>query len=251
MVFSIPKENPLRRAAEYALDWILPPQSLLSIDPDSDGTPLWHEVKFIDEPCCEACGFPFEYSAQAEVLCLRCSAFRPAYNRARSAFVYDDASRDLVLGFKHGGRTDGVALFTAQMSRAGRKLLNETDIIIPVPLHNSRLRRRKYNQAAILARRLAKSQGLQLDTDSLLRRRKTDSQGGKSASGRRRNVQGAFTVPDNRREQIDGKTILLIDDVMTTGATLNACAKTLKRAGAAQVEALCLARVVRAANLPT
>lgn len=251
MVFSISKENPLRIIASRALDIVLPPQSLLSTDPEDDTAPLWQAVKFIDEPCCEACGFPFEYTALADSLCLRCAAFRPAFDRARSAMAYDEASRELILGFKHGGRTDGLGLFTSQLSRAGRKLIADADIIIPVPLHASRLRRRRYNQAAILARRLAKTHNKAFDADSLLRKRKTDSQGGKSASGRRSNVKGAFHIPEAQRASLQDKAILVIDDVMTTGATLDACAKTLKRAGAVKVDALCLARVVRAANIPT
>ncbi|WP_409432869.1 ComF family protein [Litorimonas sp. RW-G-Af-16] len=255
MVFPRAKENPLIKAASRglsrALDTVLPAQTLLSLDPEDETAPLWQAVKFLDEPCCDACGFPFDYAAQAMSLCLRCAAYPPTYDRARSAMAYDDASRQLILSFKHGGRTNGLGLFTTQMSRAGRTLLAEADIIVPVPLHTTRLRRRRYNQSAILGRSLAQMRGLTFDPDSLLRKRATDTQGGKSAMGRRRNVKGAFHVPDARRNYIASKRIVLIDDVMTTGATLEACAKTLKRAGAAHVDGLCLARVVRAANLPT
>lgn len=248
---SIKLKGRIGRSASRAVDLILPPQDLMSLEQDKETKSLWQDIRFLDEPCCEACGFPFDYAALAMSLCLRCTNFRPAYHRARAAMVYDDASRDLILSFKHGGRTDGLRLFTAQMARAGRKLLEDADIIIPVPLHPTRLRKRRYNQATILGRALSKYSAIPFEADSLFRARRTDSQGGKSAAGRRRNVRGAFDVPERRRAHIQDKRILLIDDVMTTGATLEACAKALLRAGALQVDALCLARVVRAAKLPT
>lgn len=232
------------------IDFILPPQNLLAYDEASQSGPHWQDIKFLDEPCCYACGFPFDYEAQTESLCAHCLASPPQYDRARAAFVYDDISRAFVLNFKHGGRTDKVEIFAAQMQRAGRRLLNDANVIMPVPLHRSRLRQRRYNQAAILARRISQGTNIAFDPDSLLRKSPTPSQGGKSAAARRQNVKGAFTVAEKRREKIRHQNIILVDDVMTTGATLNACAKVLKRAGAARVDAICLARVVHPLNLP-
>jgi len=170
---------------------------------------------------------------------------------ARAGFEYDDVSRGLVLGFKHGGRTEGLHMFASHMRRAGRKCLDAADYIVPVPLHVSRRIKRRYNQSALLARALARISNPTFDPDVLMRHRATLSQGGRSASGRRRNVQGAFKVRDAAIDRVKGANIVLIDDVMTTGATLESCARTLKRAGAEKVSALTLARVVKAAPLPT
>ena len=211
---------------------------------------LWQQLKFIDEPCCKACGFPFEFepvglNKTVDALCLRCHAHAPAFDRARAAITYDETSRKLILDFKHGGRTDGLKFFTAQMHRAGKDILMDADMLIPVPLHKSRLRQRRFNQAALLARGISQLSGIPYNTEILMRKKNTPSQGGQTFLGRRRNVSGAFTMRQKLSTKITGKRIVLIDDVYTTGSTLSACARTLKRAGAAQVDALTLMRVVR------
>lgn len=246
----------LRYIGLRAVNTILPPQPPFRPQRGAIGTLAaenWADVRFLDEPCCHFCGFPFDFNAPALTgqtpSCGRCAAKTPAYDRARAAFAYDDASRSLVLRFKHGGETEGVAMFARQMQRAGRRLLSGADILMPVPLHRRRLLKRRFNQSALLARAISKQSGLKLDTDSLLRSRHTPSQGGQSFIGRKRNVSGAFTVTSGA--DIKGRHIILIDDVMTTGATLEACARTLKRAGAVQVDAIVLARVVKAASVPT
>ena len=243
----------IKETVMRAIDIVLPPQSLMTGSLETGGIEgdIWAKVKFLDEPCCECCGFPFEFDEGIDALCGRCSVKRPAYDLARAGFEYDDVSRSLVLGFKHGGRTEGLHMFAGHMRRAGRKCLENADFLVPVPLHVSRRVKRRYNQSALLARALAKICEPTFDPDILVRHRATATQGGRSAAGRRRNVQGAFKVRDAALERIKGAKIVLIDDVMTTGATLESCARTLKRAGAAQVSALTLARVVKAASLPT
>lgn len=237
-------------AINRILDAVLPPHSLITGEvlshrgADAD-TELWKNLKFVDEPCCCACGFPFEFDQGDKALCTRCHAYTPAFDRVRSAIVYDDLSRKLVLDFKHGGRTDGLKFFAAQIQRAGAEILREADMLIPVPLHTSRLRQRKFNQAALLARALSGLSDIPYKTETLMRRTNTPSQAGQSFLGRRRNVSGAFAVRSKNKNVIQAKRVVLIDDVYTTGATLTACAKTLKRAGAAQVDALTLLRVVR------
>lgn len=251
MVFSISKENPLRRHVTHIVDTVLPPQSLVTgdlRDAGEDGD-IWSELNFLDEPCCKSCGFPFEFE-QGEVLCGRCIIKAPAYDMARAAFQYDDASRSMILGFKHGGRTEGLTAFAAHMRRAGRNFLPQADMLIPVPLHYSRRIKRRYNQSALLGRALAKISRPTFEPDILMRHRSTPPQGGKTASGRRRNVQGAFTVRDRYIDRVKGAHLVLIDDVMTTGATLESCARSLRRAGARRVDALALARVVKAAIIP-
>lgn len=243
----------IKNLASEAVDVLLPPQSLIagSLERGSIEGDTWADVKFLDEPCCHICGFPFEFDEGVEALCGRCAIKRPAYDMARAGFVYDDTSRRLVLNFKHGGRTEGLHMFAGQMRRAGRHCLKGADFLVPVPLHFARRVKRRYNQSAILARSLAKISAPRFDPDILLRHRATATQGGRSSSGRRRNVQGAFRARDKAIERIRGAKIVLVDDVMTTGATLESCARTLKRAGAKHVSALTLARVVKAAPLPT
>jgi len=163
-----------------------------------------------------------------------------AFERTRAACLYDDASRELILQLKHADRTDLSGLFAKWLSRSARELIEEADAIAPVPLHRLRLLRRRYNQAAEIARPLARMAELEYLPDALVRRRATASQGGRSAGGRRRNVQGAF-VADRRK--VEGKRILLIDDVLTTGATADACARALKAAGAACVTLAVVAKV--------
>jgi len=235
--------------SDAVIDTILPPQALLGLEGDPMAKRMWQDVTFLDAPWCDACGFPFEYTVQGGSLCARCSVKRPAFDHARAAMAYDDGSRALVLSFKHGGRTEGLSSFAAQMRRAGRDFLPNADLLVPVPLHPSRLIRRRYNQAVLLARALSKITAARFAPDILYRNRRTESQGAFNARARVENVRGAFSV--RRPDFITGKHIILIDDVLTTGATLESCARSLKRAGAAQVDGICLARVAKAAALPT
>lgn len=239
----------IKSAGGAVIDTLLPPQELLGLDADPIAKRMWADVTFLDAPWCEACGFPFEYAVQGGSLCARCSVKRPAFDRARAAMAYDDGSRALILSFKHGGRTEGLASFAAQMRRAGRDILTDADLLIPVPLHSTRLIKRRYNQATLLARALAKITPAEFAPDVLFRTRRTDSQGGFNARARAENVRGAFSV--NQIDRIKGRNLVLIDDVLTTGATLEACARALKQAGAARVDGICLARVAKVAALPT
>ena len=239
----------IKAGGEAIIDTLLPPQDLLGLDTDPIAKRMWADVTFLDAPWCEACGFPFEYAVQGGSLCARCSVRRPAYDRARAPMAYDDGSRALILSFKHGGRTEGLSSFAAQMRRAGRDILMDAEFLIPVPLHPTRLIKRRYNQATLLARALAKICPAEFAPDILFRTRRTDSQGGFNARARVKNVRGAFSV--KQPETIKGRKLVLIDDVLTTGATLESCARSLKQAGAARVDGICLARVAKAAALPT
>jgi ComF family protein len=172
-----------------------------------------------------------------------------AFAAARAACLYDEASREPILQLKHADRPDLAPLFALWIGRAARDLVAEADAVAPVPLHPLRLLKRRYNQAAEIARPLARREGLGYLPDALVRRHATETQAGKSGSGRRRNVQGAFEVPARKRAQVEGRRILLIDDVMTTGATAEGCARALKRAGAARVDVAVVARVKEIAGL--
>ncbi len=231
-----------------AQDLVFPHQALDgSGHTQTTGLPAeaWSKIHFIDAPVCSGCGAPYAYDTGSR--CAACLARPRAFARARAACLYDEASRDLILQFKHADRTELVPLFVRWLSRAGADILAEADTIAPVPLHRGRLLKRKYNQAAEIARPLARRQGLAYLPDALVRRKATDSQGGKSGSGRRRNVAGAFEVA--RPAAVAGKAIVLIDDVLTTGATAEGCARVLLKAGARSVDILVLARVKDAGSV--
>src|ERR1043166_9447427 len=209
--------------------------------------PCWKGLSFIAPPFCACCGqpFPFEGIEGVEALCGGCLMERPDFRAARSAFTYDEKSRALILAFKSRDRTDAAPLLARFLYTAAPMLVNECDVILPVPLHRHRLFSRRYNQAALLAQSLGRISGKPFNLEALLRKRATPSQGHLPRSQRLSNVAGAFAVSPQGRAGLRGKKALLIDDVMTTGATANACAKTLLKAGAVSVDVLTLARVVR------
>lgn len=206
---------------------------------------LWSMLAFLGPPWCACCGFPFATNEPNGSLCPACVAAAPDFDAARSALRYDDNARRLTLDLKRGGRRDGLPTFASWMRLAGCDLLDEADMLVPVPLHWTRLAQRRFNQAAWLAEVLARVVGKPWSASLLRRVKRSGGQGGLNARQRRLNVRGAFAVPPDRRPQVSGRAVLLIDDVFTTGATLNACARALKRAGARKVMALTLARVVR------
>jgi ComF family protein len=239
----------LRKSAAVVLDAILPPRCLKCGEIVADHGSLcgqcWPSLRFLSAPCCACCGLPFEFDMGENSLCAACIADRPLFDRARAALVYDDASRDLILRFKHADRIDGATTFAGWMARAGAELIAAADVIAPVPLHRWRLVRRRYNQAAVLANAIAAARGKLAVADLLVRRRATASQGHLGRSQRHRNVAGAFAVHPSRAQAAAGARILLIDDVLTTGATAEACVRALRSAGASGVDLLVLARVVR------
>src|SRR4051812_11033005 len=242
----------LRAAARGGLDLLLPPDAF-----DGGPRPLttglsaaaWARIEFLEAPVCDGCGIPFPYDMGEGALCPACHASPRAFARARSACLYDEHSRDLILKLKHGDRIDLGGLFARWLSRAAADLIEGADCIAPVPLHPYRLFTRRYNQCAEIARPLARLTGRPYAPDLLVRRRATDSQGGKSGRGRKLNVKGAFEGPAGKRDRVEGRRVLLIDDVLTTGATAEACARVLLSAGAAAVDVATVARVREAASL--
>jgi ComF family protein len=204
---------------------------------------LWGKVVFLEGPACDGCGAPFAYDLGAGVRCAGCEARPRAFDRARAACLYDEHARELILPFKHADRPEIGRLFAGWIGRAAGDLIADAEVLVPVPLHPLRLLGRRYNQAAEIARPLARAHGKPFTPEALRRTRVTATQGTKSGGARRRNVAGAFAVPPAQARRIEGRRVLLIDDVMTTGATLEACARALKRAGAAAVDAAVVARV--------
>jgi ComF family protein len=236
-----------RQWLRAAVDVVLPPQALegrrggprvLSRGLSGEA---WGLVTFIEAPVCDGCGAPKAHDDAER--CAACQARRRAFDKARAAVAYDEHSRDLILKLKRADRTDLAGLFALWLSRAARDLVEEADAVVPVPLHPLRLMTRRFNQAAEIARPLARRSGLAYLPGAVIRRRDTPTQGGRSASGRRRNVAAAFAAPKAMWPRIAGQRILLIDDVLTTGATAEGCARALKAAGAAQVLVATVARV--------
>jgi ComF family protein len=247
----VPNWRAARRWTSRALDLVLPPESFDGADrPQGAGysSGAWTRIAFLDDPVCDGCGLPFAYDVGAR--CPVCEARPRAFARARAACLYDEHSRELILRLKHADRPELGALFARWLNRAAAPLLLDADAVAPVPLHPVRLLSRRYNQAAEIARPLGRLAGVRYLPDVLHRRRATTSQGGKSGRGRRLNVKGAFEVPAVRRRQVQGRRILLVDDVLTTGATAEACAKALLAAGAVAVDLAVVARVREAAGSP-
>ena len=244
----------LRAGAARALDLILPPrpleESAVAVQSVGLTAETWRRISFIEAPVCDACGAPLEYDMGAAALCSACHGRRPRFDRARAACLYDEASRDLILKFKHADRTDLAPLFAHWIARAAADVIADAEAVIPVPLHPTRLLSRRYNQAAEIARALARLTGLDYFPDALIRSRPTRSQGGQSGAGRRRNVAGAFATAPRWRGRVEGRRLLLLDDVLTTGATAEGCARALKAAGAARVDVAVIARVKELTGRP-
>jgi ComF family protein len=207
----------------------------------------WAQLTFLQAPWCAACGFPFELEVDEDALCGACLGDRPAFDSARAPLAYDEASRKLALDLKRAGRRDGLETFAGWMVGALGAQAQSIDSLTPTPLHWLRLAQRRYNQAAWLAHALGRRLGKPVIVDALKRVKNTPTQGHLSPGQRRRNVAGAFKPV--RPERWAGHSILLVDDVFTTGATVEACARVLKRAGAREVHVVTLARVVRPADI--
>ena len=188
---------------------------------------------------------PLDYRTGDETRCPVCIARPPKWDRARAALIYDDISRRPVLDLKRAGRRDGLETLCGWMRQAGGALIDEADVLVPVPLHYTRLVMRGFNQSGWLAQAIGAETGRRVAVDALVRTRRTPSQAGLAGRARRRNVSGAFKVRASRLAALKDKRVLLVDDVLTTGATLSACTRALKRAGARHVDVLVLARVVR------
>jgi ComF family protein len=236
------------RAGRGVLDLLLPPRCLGCGVEVAGGVgscpPCWSSLHLLAPPWCRCCGYPLPHALAEQPLCERCAQQPPGFDRARAALRYDARSARLVLGLKRGGRLEGVTQFARWMIQAGEELLADAELILPVPLHRWRLLQRGFNQSALLAQRVARLTGGTWSPTILQRHRATASQQGLGAAERGENITAAsFRV--RRPELVAGRRILLVDDVLTTGATIAACVTVLRRAGAARVDALTLSRVVK------
>jgi ComF family protein len=204
----------------------------------------WSQLSFIERPYCERLGIPFVYDPGPGLLSMEAIADPPAFHRARAAVRYDDVARAMVHALKYQDRTDLAPVMGRWMARAGAELLADADVIVPVPLHWRRGLARRYNQAAMLAATIGRQTKVSVAPYLLGRVRPTDQQVGLSRADRAANVQGAFAVPDRHKSALHGRRVVLVDDVLTSGATTDGCARTLLRARAARVDVLVFARVV-------
>jgi ComF family protein len=230
------------------LDWLLPPLCLACRNPVADDGALcphcWRKVAFIERPVCERLGVPLPFDHGPGALSPQAIAEPPAFDRARAAFRFDDVGRALVHGLKYGDRLEIAPALAGWMARAGRDLLAEADALIPVPLHWTRLFRRRFNQAAELSRHISLKTGIPHEALVLKRRRRTGHQVGLTRAQRQDNVAGAFVVAEEKKAWLKGRKVILVDDVLTTGATIEACTRALRRAGAERIDVLTAARVV-------
>ena len=237
-----------RRIGRTLVDGVLPPRCLacgtVVDEPDALCGRCWGAMTFFAPPWCAVCGLPFPHPMGEGAVCADCARERASWNRARSVMRYDKHSRRLVLALKHGDRTHLAKALGGWMHRAGSDIFDRVDFIVPVPLHWTRLFARRYNQAGLLAHAIHAAGGPPVAPDWLVRRRRTPSQGRLGVLARARNVRGAFVLRPGR--SVKGKRLVLVDDVLTTGATVEECARVLRRGGAGFVGVLTLARALRA-----
>jgi len=242
------------RGSRFLVDMVLPPQC-----PTCDATvtapglfcaACFRKAGFILEPCCSRCGsgFSSEDLGGSERACSGCREAPPPWRQARAAFTYDEFSRRLVLPLKYADRTENARTLGMHMARAGAGLLRGADLLVPVPLHRRRLCVRRYNQAALLARHVGRASGVPVLVDALARLRSTHSLAASRRQDRAAIVAGAIACRPHRAESLRGRRVVLLDDVLTTGATAGECVQALMAAGAASVDLLVAARAAPASH---
>jgi ComF family protein len=237
-----------RSAARFALGVIYPPTCIACGAATGEAHTLcakcWSEMRFIERPFCERLGTPFAVDLGIQLLSPAAIADPPVFQRARAVGRYDDVARALVHRLKYGDRLELAKALGAMMARAGTELLADADVIVPVPLHRTRLWWRRFNQAMALSAVVSRGSGVPCDPFLLARVKRTTSQVGLTRHQRGENLQGAFRVPVDAKPRLKGKRVLLVDDVVTTGATANAASRALLRGGAVAVDVLAFARVI-------
>lgn len=238
-----------RLAARALLDLAMPPHCLacgLPVATEGSLCPsCWSRLTLIERPFCERLALPFAYDLGEGALSAEAIADPPPFERLRAVALFDDIARRLVHGLKYHDRQELARWMAGWMVRAGRDLLGEAEVVVPVPLHRRRLWTRRFNQSAALAATIARSGGKPFAPLALRRIRATQQQVGLGPHEREDNVRGAFRVDQRRRIEVAGRRVLLVDDVYTTGATMKAATRALLRAGAKAVDALVFARVAR------
>lgn len=238
----------VRSTARKVLDFALPPRcpgcGAITGEEHLFCLACWQKLHFLAQPCCRRCGLPFGFDSGEDAECGGCLASPPSYDRLRAAVAYGEIARKVVLKLKYSGRPAAAETIAHFMQRliAGRE---SEAMLVPVPLHRWRIWKRGYNQSALIASALARRTGHRAELDVLRRVKSTPSLRGLARRERALAVRGAFALSPQGREMVRGRTIILVDDVYTSGATVDGCAKALRRGGAARVEIICWARVLR------
>jgi ComF family protein len=229
----------LKNGLDAFINLLAPARCLVCVEPVQQAASLcaacWRTLQVVEEPCCDATGLPFEFDHGEGALSLSALAAPPAWDRARTATLYNDTSRELVHSLKYRDRHEAALLMSRLMLRAALPLLNEVQAIVPMPLHRRRLWSRRFNQSGLLAQHLSRASGVSFRPELLVRSKATRQQVGLDFEARRKNVRRAFSVPEDVKSQLNGLNVLLVDDVMTTGATAAAATTAMKAAGAARV----------------
>ncbi|MGL5115709.1 MAG: ComF family protein [Beijerinckiaceae bacterium] len=234
-----------------ALDMVYPPQCVacgeIGAEPATLCAACWRGMPFITRPFCERTGVPFAVDIGGPLLSVQAIADPPVFGAARAVARHDGAAKAMVHKLKYGDRQELALAMARLMAGAAGDLAAKADVLVPIPLHWTRLFRRRFNQAAALGLRLSAITGKPMEPDLLRRRKRTRQQVGLTRAERQQNLQGALHVPEDSRARVKGLNILLVDDVLTTGSTGNAAARVLLRAGAANVDIVSFSRVVTAA----
>jgi len=237
----------LAAAARTVADLVVPPLCLNCRRPLGSQDALcaicWRQIRFIRPPLCDRLGIPLPYDAGEQAVSAAALANPPDWDRARAVAHFGLVMRDMIHAFKYADRHDARRLFGRWLAGAGGQLLSDADLIVPVPMHRWRLLQRKFNQAALLAGEVSRVSGVPYDPLAIERIKPTPPQVGLTAAERRRGLSGALRVPDPAQARVAGRKLVLVDDVVTTGSTAAACARALRRAGAARIDVLALALV--------
>lgn len=232
---------------KYLLNLLFPEKCLIcekQIDQNKICNECWGKCTFITKPYCSICSHPFEYETDENSICGACVASKPLYNRAISIFKYDDYSKKLIHKFKYKDQLHILDYFTNLILNMGKEVLDQADIIIPIPIHKHKLLKRGYNQAALLAMQIAKKREISYYPQLLTKNTNTPPQAGLNKSQREKNIKNSFQLNSSLAKQIEGKRILLIDDVITTGSTISECCKILKKAKPGKIFVLSLTKRV-------
>ncbi|OOL19830.1 hypothetical protein AL01_02395 [Bombella intestini] len=240
-----------KQLGRNVLDWLIPPSCVscgaeIAVHGGFLCGSCFAGLRFVHAPFCDVCAVPITQEEMAErgALCKECEIRPPAWHRGRAAFLYEGQARTLLMGLKYGGRTERAAALASFMAQAGDDLLmSRAVVLVPVPVHRGRLWQRGYNQAALIANHLARRRGLTCYPTALHRRFKTVALAGRSRHGRYQQMAGAITVRPRYRDLLRGRSVVLVDDILTTGATAEACAKALLEHECVSVDILVTARV--------
>lgn len=238
--------QPLYNSGSRLLNLLLPARCLhcgTSVDEvNTVCSACWQQMHFLSAPFCDTCSQPFDFTMPEGSECAACAQTPPQFDKARSVLVYNEHSRKLISEFKYSDRIHASKAYGKWMARAGKDILKDADVIIPVPLHSKRLKKRLYNQAALLAQVIAKEANITYNPIVLQRIKHRPPQAGLNKAERQKNIKGVFALKPNHT--LKGKHVVLVDDVMTTAATINECCRILKEAGVASVSALTLAKTI-------